>query len=68
MLSCTLEFIHFRMLGLTFNLQDGYGHGFFNFVSVIPQVHKMLDLVSVWMLEMMYDSPAERVVIEPKKS
>ena len=48
------------------SLQDGFGHGFFNFVGVIPQIHKMLDLVSIWLLEFVEGTPANRELNEAK--
>lgn len=50
------------------SIQDGFGHGFFNFVGVIPQIHKMLDLVAIWLLEFIDGVPAERVVTEVKQN
>jgi len=49
------------------SVQDGFGHGFFNFVNVIPQVHKMLDLVSIWLLECIDGQLAVRELTEEKK-
>jgi hypothetical protein len=48
------------------SLQDGFGHGFFNFVGVIPQIHKMLELVSIWLLEFIDGKPATRELVEGK--
>lgn len=50
------------------SIQDGFGHGFFNFVGVIPQIHKMLDLVSIWLLEFIDGVPATRELAESKQN
>lgn len=34
------------------SVQEGYGHGFLNMVSIIPDINSILDLVSIWLLEL----------------
>lgn len=65
-------FMYKRLKALNKNveisIQDGFGHGFFNFVGVIPQIHKMLDLVSIWLLEFIDGQPATRTITEAKQN